>query len=46
MHFCEFFSATVRYIKKQTLFYMVRGVAQCLRRRSLAGELFLMPDLW
>ena len=25
---------------------MVGGVAQCLRRRFLAGELSLMPDLW
>jgi len=32
--------------KKQTLFYIVGGVAQYLRRRSLAGELSLMPDLW
>jgi len=30
--------------KKQTLFYMVGGVAQCLRRQSLAGELSLMLD--
>jgi len=46
MHFWEFlFSYCVIY-KKQTLFYMVGGVAQCLRRRFLAGELSLMPDLW
>jgi len=34
--------------KKQTLFFIRsrRRGSHCLRRRSLAGELSLMPDLW
>jgi len=50
MHFWPFweflFSYCMIYKKTNAVLYGQGGVAQCLRRRSLAGELSLMPDLW
>jgi len=48
MQFWEFLFSYCMIYKKQTLFYNYGqgGVAQCLRRRSVAGELSLTPDLW